>query len=1239
MASPPFSPVRLLYLIVFGTAALACVAAAWRALRVQVPAVRRPLVFFLGSCAVWAGSYVGYVLVSDAGLQYTFYTLGLVVGFVSVWVWLWFCSAYAGRDLHRRVGMQGLALGVCGAVTITKVTNPIHGLYFAFRETTIPFNHLAIDHLGLYWISLGASYVLAGIGAFLLFESFMRVRARTQPLNLLVGLALGAGLLNGVGYLSDQLLNISHEPLGVAVFAVGALFFYEGRFRDAQFLGADEKPALVVGEDGAVRSYNRSAAALLPGLENRRALGQSLVETVPELAAVLEAEKTIFSLPSGTSDGRQDAPRRYEVTEGQFGGPASGNRLLVLTDVTERELRRRKLQQDRRMLSKAINQARDAVLVTEAQPIDDPGPRIVYVNEAFQTMTGYSEEEVLGKTPRILQGPETDPDVLASLREALEAGEEWNGETVNYRKDGTPYVVQWDISPVVGDDGDIECWVSVQRDVSEQRERENALRRQRNLLEQTQKLAGAWEVDLRSEEVSWSEKVYQIHELDPGTEVTLQKGLEFYAPEVRGQVAEAFRRCVEEGGSVNLKGPIVTAEGNRRWVHTVGDPVKVEDGEVVRVAGAFQDITKQKTAERELRRKQEQLSMALEGGNIGTWNWDVETDEVLFNRQWAEMLGYTREELDFHFSTWEELVHPEDLKRATTVLRRYVEGETDTYDPEIRMRTKSGQWRWIQTVGRVVERGRDARATRVAGIHLDIDERKRAEEALREREAQLRGLTNSIPGVVFQAYARPERNYGFHFVSNRAEDVMGISAEPEDFFERCMERAPDSERERLMSVIDEAVKHESPLEFEAPFVKPSGETIWLLGTATPEPRTDELIYNGVILDISQRKRQQARLATTVERVTDAIIELDAEWRFTLVNDQAEAQIERDEEDLLGKNFWDVFEDALGTRFEEEYEAAMQARTPRRFEAYYSGLDGWFDVQVYPNADGGLALYFENITDRKQRERELQAAKEQAEEANRLKSVFLANMSHEIRTPLTSILGFAEAIGNEIDPGDEGTISKFARLIEKSGQRLMDTLTGVLNLSKLQAGEMSLDLSPVNLMTEAEEAVEEFGPQARDAEIDLTVDRCAPPTPPSGPLAEEKPIWARADAGGLQIALRNLLSNAIKYTKPGGEVRVRVRAEEEMAMLEVEDTGIGMETETVSRLFEAFKQASEGIGRKYEGTGLGLTVTREVLDQMKGTIEVETEPGVGSRFTVRLPRANKPAEAAVSEDVASEDPAS
>ena len=255
----------------------------------------------------------------------------------------------------------------------------------------------------------------------------------------------------------------------------------------------------------------------------------------------------------------------------------------------------------------------------------------------------------------------------------------------------------------------------------------------------------------------------------------------------------------------------------------------------------------------------------------------------------------------------------------------------------------------------------------------------------------------------------------------------------------------------------------------------------------------------------------------------------------------------------------------------------------------------------------LATHASVVLDQIEREEQLREAKEEAERMNQLKSAFLANMSHEIRTPLTSIIGFAEAIG-DASPED-GTVPRFSRLIEQSGHRLLDTLNGVLNLSKLEAGEMELDLASVDLAAEAREMVKQYRPEAREAEVSLEAE------------TEAEPTRACANPQGLQIILQNLVSNAIKYTEPGGQIWVRARTEKDAAVLEVEDTGIGMDPETVLELFEAFKQASEGLGREYEGSGLGLAVTKEVVEQMEGSIDVETEKEVGSRFTVRLPQAS------------------
>lgn len=159
----------------------------------------------------------------------------------------------------------------------------------------------------------------------------------------------------------------------------------------------------------------------------------------------------------------------------------------VVRDITDRKRRARELRQR----EAALEQAGEAVLITDAREDAQRHDSIIYVNEAFEEMTGYSEAELLGETPRILQGPKTDQGVLEELRAALKEGEEWEGETVNYRKDGTPYVVHWSVTPVHDDQGRLQRWVSVQRDVTEERRREEHLRDARAEAERAARLKSA----------------------------------------------------------------------------------------------------------------------------------------------------------------------------------------------------------------------------------------------------------------------------------------------------------------------------------------------------------------------------------------------------------------------------------------------------------------------------------------------------------------------------------------------------------------------------------------------------------------------------------------------------------------------------------------------------------------------------------------------------------------------------
>ncbi len=250
-------------------------------------------------------------------------------------------------------------------------------------------------------------------------------------------------------------------------------------------------------------------------------------------------------------------------------------------------------------------------------------------------------------------------------------------------------------------------------------------------------------------------------------------------------------------------------------------------------------------------------------------------------------------------------------------------------------------------------------------------------------------------------------------------------------------------------------------------------------------------------------------------------------------------------------------------------------------------------------------YIQAIFRRHRYEQQLIQAKERAEELLRLKTSLLNNMSHELRTPLTAILGFSEIITEEVT----GPAREYAEIVRGSAQRLFDTVTSVLGLAHLESGATAFDLQAIPAEPFVHESLEQLRSLAdqKDLALRLEADRL----PPHAAF--------HADEACLGQVLTNLVGNAIKFTDHG-EVAVRLDADDRQVTLQVCDTGIGISEAFLPRMFEEFQQESTGLDRSHEGSGLGLAITKRLLDRMEGTISVESEKGVGTVFTVTLPRA-------------------
>lgn len=280
------------YVLAFGVAALICVGSLPRVRRITDPATRRGLTALLVTSGGWAAAHVGFLVVPTPALKRAFYHLGLVVGISTVGPWLYFCSAYTGRTLHRSPVLQRLAVGVFLALVAVKLTDPLHHLYFRAELVTTPFPHLAVETRRLHWIAMGLAYALASVGYFMLFELFWQVGHDAKPFVVLVGLTGLPVVLGIAGTASPLLLDITYEPLGVAAFAVGVLHVYLDDFRAIQLAGEHDEPIIVLDDADRVRDYNTEARELFPGLD----VGELIDAVTPEIVEHLDADEAIVRI-------------------------------------------------------------------------------------------------------------------------------------------------------------------------------------------------------------------------------------------------------------------------------------------------------------------------------------------------------------------------------------------------------------------------------------------------------------------------------------------------------------------------------------------------------------------------------------------------------------------------------------------------------------------------------------------------------------------------------------------------------------------------------------------------------------------------------------------------------------------------------------------------------------------------------------------------------------------------------
>ncbi|MBW4540728.1 MAG: response regulator [Myxacorys chilensis ATA2-1-KO14] len=371
-------------------------------------------------------------------------------------------------------------------------------------------------------------------------------------------------------------------------------------------------------------------------------------------------------------------------------------------------------------------------------------------------------------------------------------------------------------------------------------------------------------------------------------------------------------------------------------------------------------------------------------------------------------------------------------------------------------------------------------------------------------------------------------------------------------------------------------------------------------------------------------RQEAtqRERTLLGRVTDAFMAMDLDFRITYANPAAEQVAQTPLEAMLGKTMWEAFPATVGAQFEFQYRRSLSEQVAVDFEEYYAPLDLWVEVHVYPSPTG-LSLFFRDINDRKRAEavrsrmaqerdqllQREQAAREQAETANRIKDEFLAVLSHELRSPLNPILGWSRIL--QKGRLDSVKAAQALSVIERNAKLQAELIEDLLDVSRILQGKLSLNVCPVPLVPTIQAAMEtvRLAAEARSIQIQAKLD------PNIGQVS--------GDPNRLQQVVWNLLSNAVKFTPEGGRVDIQLERSGSCAQISVSDTGKGIHPDFLCNVFDYFRQEDGATTRKFGGLGLGLAIVRHLVELHGGTVQAESlGEGQGATFRVKLPLMSK-----------------
>ncbi|WP_051617326.1 PAS domain-containing hybrid sensor histidine kinase/response regulator [Desulfonatronovibrio hydrogenovorans] len=846
------------------------------------------------------------------------------------------------------------------------------------------------------------------------------------------------------------------------------------------------------------------------------------------------------------------------------------------------------------------------------QSLDEQG-NFLDVNQTFLDVLGYTHEELIGKNFGEILHPDWRDHFKENFPRFKAVGEILGVEFELVKKDQSTILAHFNGKIQRDDQGRFQRTHCIFQDVTERKRNEEYLRQ---VLEATDD--GIWDYDLVTGSFACSERFAEMLGYKP--EEIKNFGC-FCEENIHPQDADNFRSAFE--GYISGRLPtyatefrLKTKQGDYKWIYTRGQALQRDaSGRALRVVGAHTDISKRKQTEDELRKRENFIKSTLDNLPVGVAinSVDPEVKFIYMNDNFLRFYRTTREELtekDFWEAVYQDPEYREKIRK--TVLEDCASKDfSRMYWKDVPV-SRPGEEPFYITAKNIPLPDSNLMVSTV----WDVTDRKLTEDALRESEERFKALHNASFGgiTIHDKGLILECNLGLSEITGYGyEELIGMDG---------LLLIAEHSREMVMNNI--LAGYEKP--YEAIGVRKNGQEYPVRLEARNIPYKGKNVRVVEFRDITEQKQaeyalheSEARFRNLFEHVpTVAVQGYGMDGKTLFWNKASERFYGFSSEEAIGKNLVDlIIPDEMRQDVTQEMKTMRESNIPvPATELQLKRKDG-SRIHVYsshaivqrPNQPSEMFCIDIDLTELKQTEAELVQAKEQAESANQAKSEFLANMSHEIRTPLNGIMGMMQLLETtSLDQEQQG----YLHMCLASANRLTRLLSDILDLSRIESGQMVIRKEEVDVKRLCDAVNELFMVTSQDKNISLEF---------SSDL--ELPGVFLGDEGRLQQILFNLVGNAIKYTEQG-KVSLDImplppgRGEQLRLLFTISDTGIGIPEDRLKVLFQPFSQVDGSYSRRHQGAGLGLAIVKRLVDLMGGNISVDSTEGKGTTVYVSLP---------------------